>query len=137
MENNSIAFSHRPRVGISVGIYVKGETAYLSAAFRNASDPFNRKLARTIVASRMNSRMTGDVRFTYALPSNGADALGIMNAFRESFKPDPEEADSTFEVVGDFGGVETRSPFSRDEAWSALQSMFIDALVTALSRPAK
>lgn len=137
INNNQIAFSHRPRVGISVGVYVEGDTAYLAAAFRNPSDPFNRRLSRTIVASRINSAVQSDdeIRFTEALPANGTDALGIINNFRRQFKPDPEECDSVFEIVSEFGGVETRTPFSRDQAWDKLQDIFSEAITLSLKIP--
>jgi hypothetical protein len=129
---NQIAFSHRPRVGISVGVYVQDGTAYIAAAFQNVMDDFNRKLARTIVTSRLNSRLErDDVRFTHSVDSGEVDARAIMREFRQNFKPSPEETDATFEEISEFGGVETRSANSRDLAWVKLQGFFINAVTSA------
>lgn len=128
-------FSHRPQAGISIGVFVYNDRAYMAAAFRNPSDQFNRRLARQIIAQRIRSGIEGTDRVKYLAwePLEGQPLLsgGIMHHLRETFKPDVEEADTLFVEVSDFGGVETRNPVDREDAFLQIVAFFKDAVDAA------
>jgi hypothetical protein len=129
---DSMAFSHRPNDGISVGIAVIAGVAYMAVGFVRDGDSFNRKLARHILAQRIVSTIegNGNVKFVGIvehLPEK-ADARAIVREFRKAFKPDHTCSDATFANVGKLGNVVVRTPMSRDDQWKKIVGMFDEAV---------
>src|SRR6185369_12010887 len=119
---DSMAFSHRPSDGISVGIAVIAGVAYMSASFVRDGDYFNRKLARQILAQRIVSTIEDgkDVKFVTAVENVGdkLDARTVVREFRKLFKPDPTCNDLTFHHdANPVGGVKAHFQMSRKEQW--------------------
>lgn len=131
----TVAFSHRPQDGITVGIVVVAGVAYMAASFVREGDHFSRRLARRIVTQRLISTLENTKRVNWvaavsALPE-GVDTRDIIREFRKLFKPDPTQNDAQFVAIGKFGSVTTRSPLSRDLSWDRVQKLFETAVVTA------
>jgi hypothetical protein len=138
---DSMAFSHRPNDGISVGVAVIAGVAYLSVGFVREGDFFNRKLARNILAQRVVSTIeeNSNVKFVAVVEhlSDKVDARGVIRELRKNFKPDPMCNDNTFSVerklTNPFGSVGTivREKMTRDEQWRKITGMFKDAVQAA------
>jgi hypothetical protein len=136
---DSMAFSHRPNDGISVGVAVIAGVAYLSVGFVREGDFFNRKLARNILAQRIVSTIeeNANVKFVSVVEhlSDKVDARGVIRELRKSFKPDPLCNDSTFVVErklsNPFGAVVVRESLTRDEQWQKIVIMFKEAVKAA------
>lgn len=131
----SMAFSHRPNDGISVGIAVIAGVAYMAVGFVRDGDHFNRKLARHILAQRVASTVGGNpnVKFVGVVEHLGekTDARSVLREFRKAFKPDHTCNDAIFATVGKLGNVSVRSPMPRDEQWTKIVGMFDVAVKAA------
>lgn len=129
---DSMAFSHRPNDGISVGVAVIASVAYMAVGFVRDGDCFNRKLARHILAQRVISTIEGNnnVKFVGVVEqlSEQIDARAIVREFRKTFKPDHTCSDATFSNVGKLGNVAVRTPMARDEQWTKIVGMFDEAV---------
>lgn len=127
-----MAFSHRPQDGISIGVYVEYNVAYMAVGFVRDGDCFNRKLARHILAQRIISTTEGNdnVKFVGVVKNLPAktDARGIIRELRKDFKPDPMCNDGTFYVTSKLGNVTVHSPMSRDQQWKKIVGMFDEAV---------
>jgi hypothetical protein len=96
-----VEFSHRPKMGISIGVAVENDVGYISAAFTNtdAGDAFNRRIARQIIRQRIQSLVNGNPRVKFATSfsvSKNMDSKEVMKVIREWFKPMPDESDNRF-----------------------------------------
>lgn len=133
---DTMAFSHRPQDGISVGVAVIAGVAYMAVGFVRDGDCFNRKLARHILAQRVVSTIEGNsnVKFVGVVEhlSDKVDARGIVREFRKLFKPDPTCNDGLFSNQNKLGSVVVRSPMARDQQWTNIVGMF-DTAVTVIS----
>lgn len=137
-------FSHRPQAGISIGVFVRDGVAHLAATFQNPLDRnFNRGSARSEILKRLaasaygNAETTSKTRFiasrsvdsingiAHSVPVNNLRyAKDVVAKIRDSFKPDPDEVDTTFTVSEVFGGIELRGPMSRDASWEKIVAIF-------------
>jgi len=129
---DSMAFSHRPADGISVGVAVIASVAYMSVGFVRAGDCFNRKLARHILAQRVVSTIEGNnnVKFVGVVEhlSDKVDARAVVREFRKVFKPEHACTDPTFSNVDKLGNVAFRCPMARDDQWAKIVGMFDEAV---------
>lgn len=128
---DTMAFSHRPNDGISVGIAVIAGVAYMAVGFVRDGDCFNRKLARHILAQRVVSTIEGNnVKFVGVVEhlSEKVDARTVVREFRKAFKPDHTCNDATFANVGKLGNVAVRTPMARDDQWNKIVGMFDEAV---------
>lgn len=128
-------FSHRPEAGISIAISCENGQAFLSASFRNATEPnFSRRLARQVLEQRIRSftsdlpQATTRVRFVTNRTTD-LTAPRIMHHLRQLFKPEHEESDPVFavEFMGE-AGVDERRSMSRDQSWDLIVSLFDEAI---------
>ena len=128
----SMAFSHRPNDGISVGVAVIAGVAYMSVGFVRDGDCFNRKLARHILAQRVISTVEGNnnVKFVGVVEnlSEKVDSRAVVREFRKAFKPEHACTDATFANVGKIGNVALRTPMARDDQWKKIVGMFDEAV---------
>lgn len=129
---DSMAFSHRPNDGISVGVAVIAGVAYMAVGFVRDGDCFNRKLARHILAQRVVSTIEGNnnVKFVGVVEhlSEKVDARAVVREFRKTFKPDHTCNDATFSNQGKLGNVSVRTPMARDDQWKKIVGMFDEAV---------
>jgi hypothetical protein len=133
---DTIAFSHRPELGVSIGAFLDNGVIVLAAAIVNqdSEDIFNSGLARRIIRNRVRDLVEGRVRESSGRPldrfvttvSVGADttAQSFMNALRSVFKPDPQEGDDTFYTLFEIPrlNIEGRSRMDADEIWTRIVS---------------
>lgn len=141
MKFDTMAFSHRPQDGISLGICVIDNKAYMSASFVRNGDCFNRKLAHRILAQRVLSHVADDkeVRFLSVITlDKQVDARSIVRELRKVFKPDPSCSDKIFTIERDVISIGAssftlRGSMTRDEQWAKMVSMFSAATQAAMN----
>jgi hypothetical protein len=131
-----MTFTHRPQNGISVGFAVIAGVAYMSVGFVRDGDCFNRKLARRILAQRIESSLSRTVKMVVATPvPANVDARGIVREFRKVFKPDPLCEDNTFSTSfvdeANLTKIVYREPMSRDQSYAKISDMFANAVKAA------
>lgn len=86
-----ILFSHRPKLGVSVAATTKnGKLRFAVAIVHNRLDTFSRERARRILVGRLQEEETSEVYDT------DLTVHDFMNAFKDWFKPTPDESDKTF-----------------------------------------
>ena len=105
---SNILFSHRPKLGVSVGVTAHNGQLFLAASFTNDGtsrngvlhedriDRFSRDMARKIVTGRLEQAIAGNKPSFAIVLSTNLSAKEFMHSFRESFKPDPYEEDHAF-----------------------------------------
>lgn len=125
-----ICFSHRPNSGISIGVTVVGDKAYVASSFVRAKvDRFNRKMARRIIEQRLKSLIEDNKSVDYVavhyIKPNTAPR-DIIKQLRLKFKPDPFENDTTFVTCDKYQDVETRSQLPREGSWSVISNQFFE-----------
>lgn len=105
---SNILFSHRPQLGVSVGVTEHNGQLYLAAAFTNDGssrngvthedriDTFSREMSRKIISGRIAQAIAGTQSQFGIVLSTKLSAKEFIYLFRELFKPDPYEGDATF-----------------------------------------
>jgi hypothetical protein len=125
---------------VAIGVYTLDGRAYIAAAFANDGvkgdvinpdrrDNWCRRTARTIISQRISSYLDGNdrVRFVREIDAGSLSAVGIVNALRNSFKPDPEESDMTFYGYHDTLGAPITYRLPVDDMWEGILGM-IDSI---------
>lgn len=126
---NKIFYSHRPSMGISVAVTNDNSgNLFFAMCITNdgmtkngnfddkREDRFSREMSRNILNGRLASLMEGkECDFGLAFYNFKMDARAFVAKFREKFKPDVNEMDSTFCDVEMWNGVEVRCRKSADE----------------------
>ena len=122
---SQIIFSHRPDLGISIGVFADKETVYLGMAFcRTGVDVFNRKMANSVIVGRIAKAAQGyEVPFTHSVKaSKELTAYDIVSKIRHWFKS----------IGGDFDLTRRNGKrISTEEARKTLIEEF-DYIVTSL-----
>jgi hypothetical protein len=142
----NVAFSHRSKAGISIGVYVENNVAYLAATFRHTNDTHdnvpehsgNRRLARQIIVNRLraavnaadNGRDIDAIQFVdvWRLGNINTDSRSIMNSMRHLFKSDPLENDFLF-----YDRIGHGNLLPRKEAWDIITFQFQEAIKSLAS----
>lgn len=134
-KNNLVAFSHRPQNGISVGVFVKDNVAWMAVGFVRDGDHFSRKLACNIITQRIVSALEGgkNIKFVTSRAVTGkVDTRSVVRELRKLFKPDPYCNDGTFanSFPADLGGYDiiVHRPMPRDTSLQMITEMFDQAI---------
>ena len=87
-----ILFSHRPKLGVSVAATsVDGRLRVAVAQTHSRLDSFSRSRARQILTGRLQSEESSSVVY-----DSNISVHDFMNAFKDWFKPTPDESDEVF-----------------------------------------
>ncbi len=95
---SQIIFSHRPDLGISLGVFVDQGRAYLGMSFcRTKADVFNRKMANGVIVGRITKMAQGfEIPFTHSVPTTKElSPYDIVSTIRPWFKSIGGEFDLT------------------------------------------
>jgi len=136
---SELIFSHRPKIGATVGAFSENGKLFLAVSLVNNGtssnglfhaerrDAFSRQKGRAIVQGRIESmRANPDRIYSFGLILNtDMDSRGFMAQFRKVFKPTVDESDNQLFMVESFGGVESRQ---RPQAANIQDAIFDMAL---------
>ena len=143
-----IIYSHRPAAGVSVAATNDGQRLLVAFAlvndgtsrngvlWRERRDAFSRTTARQILNGRLQRAAklpVGTVPMTIVF-DNGIDARRFMAELRQSFKPTPDESDTVFCSIDDFGGVEIRYRQRAEDILEAVSHMANEVVADASAR---
>ena len=109
--NMDTIFTHRPLAGVSAGAFSTGSRLFVAFSFVNdgssrngifwddRQDTFSRSTARAIINGRLSAAQAGDkVPMTFSFETDMTSRQFIA-AFRQTFKPTPDETDDFLSAV--------------------------------------
>lgn len=131
---DTVAFSHRPELGVSIGAFLEDGVIVLAAAIVNidSSDVFSANLARRIIRNRIRDLIESRVRESSGRSLNryvtaisvyaDTTTISFMNRLRHLFKPDPQENDDRFYYFVDnpVTKVQSRVRMDADAIWTRI-----------------
>lgn len=107
-----IEFSHRSHDGVSIGVAVANDIAYLATSYVNveAGDRFDRRAANRLISARLREAVSSGKPSSVVttLPAQGNDARAIMRDLRNRFQ------DATFSNTVDL---------SLDDSYTLLEKL--------------